>query len=87
MSTTLPSQPPTTDYSPQDAKLARRVSRRQGLFAPDLLKTALQQSSPSLGPLIDLLGAPEWSQINSPSCPPKLAALTRQPPTATGTSG
>ena len=30
-------QPPSSqDYSPEEAKLARRQSRRQGLFAPDL---------------------------------------------------
>src|SRR5436305_10284240 len=37
-------------YSIQEAKLARRVSRRQGLFAPDLLKTALKQSFLMLRP-------------------------------------
>jgi phospholipid/cholesterol/gamma-HCH transport system substrate-binding protein len=55
--------------------------------ALNLLETALQQSSPSLGPLIDMLNAPDWSQINSSSCPPKLAALTRQPSSALGASG
>src|SRR5690349_19377081 len=34
----------------QEAKLARRQSRRQGLFAPDLLKTALWQSLVMLRP-------------------------------------
>jgi K+-transporting ATPase ATPase B chain len=34
----------------QDAKIARRLSRRQGLFAPDLLKTALRQSFVMLRP-------------------------------------
>jgi K+-transporting ATPase ATPase B chain len=34
----------------QDAKLARRLSRRQGLFAPDLLKTALKQAFIMLRP-------------------------------------
>jgi potassium-transporting ATPase ATP-binding subunit len=34
----------------QEAKLARRMSRRQGLFAPDLLKTALRQSFIMLRP-------------------------------------
>src|SRR5437867_7122530 len=38
-----------TDLS-QAAKLARRVSRRQGLFAPDLLKTALRQAFVMLRP-------------------------------------
>jgi phospholipid/cholesterol/gamma-HCH transport system substrate-binding protein len=55
--------------------------------ALNLLETALQQSSPSLGPLIDLLGAPDWSKINSPHCPPSLTPLTRQAPSATGASG
>ncbi|QJX00615.1 potassium-transporting ATPase subunit KdpB [Frigoriglobus tundricola] len=36
--------------SPQDAKSARRMSRRQGLFAPDLLKTALWQALIMLRP-------------------------------------
>src|SRR5262249_32696959 len=46
------SQPPSFDsgYSPEQAKLARRVSRRQGLFAPDLLRTALKQSFIMLRP-------------------------------------
>jgi K+-transporting ATPase ATPase B chain len=34
----------------QEAKLARRVSRRQGLFAPDLLQAALKQSFIMLRP-------------------------------------
>jgi phospholipid/cholesterol/gamma-HCH transport system substrate-binding protein len=55
--------------------------------ALNLLETALQQSSPSLGPLIDLLNAPDWSKISSPHCPPSLAALSRQAPTAAGVSG
>jgi K+-transporting ATPase ATPase B chain len=36
--------------SPDDLKMARRVSRRKGLFAPDLLKTALVQSFVMLRP-------------------------------------
>jgi K+-transporting ATPase ATPase B chain len=43
---TLPAQ----GLSPQEAKLARRLSRRQGLFAPDLLRTALKQSFIMLRP-------------------------------------
>src|SRR6266850_3761664 len=35
---------------PEEMKLARRVSRRQGLFAPDLLKTALRQAFVMLRP-------------------------------------
>src|SRR5262245_51022391 len=34
----------------QDAKMARRVSRRQGLFAPDLLRAALKQAFAMLRP-------------------------------------
>jgi K+-transporting ATPase ATPase B chain len=44
---------PTTGpsaLSPTDLKLARRLSRRKGLFAPDLLKTALVQSFVMLRP-------------------------------------
>jgi K+-transporting ATPase ATPase B chain len=48
--TTVTPHTPVSDYSPQDAKLARRVSRRQGLFAPDLLWTALKQSFVMLRP-------------------------------------
>jgi K+-transporting ATPase ATPase B chain len=36
--------------SPEEAKLARRLSRRQGLFAPALLKTALTQAFVMLRP-------------------------------------
>jgi K+-transporting ATPase ATPase B chain len=36
--------------SSQDAKLARRMSRRQGLFAPELMRTALRQSFVMLRP-------------------------------------
>jgi len=38
--------PPTSE----ELKLARRVSRRQGLFAPDLLRTALRQAFVMLRP-------------------------------------
>src|SRR5205823_1533538 len=38
-----------TDFA-QAAKLAGRVSRRQGLFAPDLLRTALRQAFAMLRP-------------------------------------
>ena len=48
-----------------------------------LLETTIQAGSPSVGPLLDLLNAPDYSKINSPSCPP---ALSRDMPT-TGTSG
>jgi K+-transporting ATPase ATPase B chain len=42
--------PPTSAVSLQEAKLARRLSRRKGLFAPDLLKVALKQSFVMLRP-------------------------------------
>jgi K+-transporting ATPase ATPase B chain len=41
-------QPP--HLSPEEMKLARRVSRRKGLFAPDLLKTALVRALVMLRP-------------------------------------
>ena len=44
MSTMLTSPPPIGGYSVEEAKQARRLSRRRGLFAPDLLQTALKQS-------------------------------------------
>src|SRR5436305_14211235 len=52
MSTTQIAPPPSTlpDGAAQEAKLARRLSRRQGLFAPALLKTALKQSFIMLRP-------------------------------------
>src|SRR5580700_3989871 len=37
-------------HVPEEAKQARRLSRRQGLFAPDLLKAALKQSFAMLRP-------------------------------------
>jgi phospholipid/cholesterol/gamma-HCH transport system substrate-binding protein len=36
----------------------------------NLLEVTIQVGSPSLGPLLDLLNAPDWSKINSPFCPP-----------------
>src|SRR5216683_4962687 len=50
MSTMLTSLPPSSGYSVEEAKQARRLSRRQGLFAPDLLKAALKQSFIMLRP-------------------------------------
>jgi phospholipid/cholesterol/gamma-HCH transport system substrate-binding protein len=35
----------------------------------NLLETTIQAGSPSVGPLLDLLNAPDWSQIKSPFCP------------------
>lgn len=51
--------------------------------ALSLLETALKQSSPSIGPLVDLLNAPDYTQIKSSYCPPALSSLTRRAPTAT----
>jgi K+-transporting ATPase ATPase B chain len=42
--------PVGNDHERQAAKLARRQSRRQGLFAPELLRTALRQSFIMLRP-------------------------------------
>src|SRR6266511_1243757 len=50
MSSTLLSPPTIPGPSPEDAKLARRLSRRQGLFAPDLLRAAFKQSFVMLRP-------------------------------------
>src|SRR4051812_1625642 len=41
-------QPPT--MSPDELKLARRLSRRKGLFAPELLKAALRRAFVMLRP-------------------------------------
>ena len=35
----------------------------------NLLETTIERGSPSVGPLLDLLNAPDWSRISSPSCP------------------
>ena len=54
----------------------------------NLLETTIQAGSPSVGPLLDLLNAPDWSQIKSPFCPAALGALTRTAaPSTTGASG
>src|SRR5437868_7553533 len=50
MSSTIQSRLPETRSSYDAAKQARRTSRRQGLFAPDLLKAALKQSFVMLRP-------------------------------------
>src|SRR6516162_2358753 len=49
MSQTLTTPTPAAP-SPMDLKMVRRISRRKGLFAPDLLKTALVQSFVMLRP-------------------------------------
>jgi phospholipid/cholesterol/gamma-HCH transport system substrate-binding protein len=35
----------------------------------NLFEVALTNSNPALGPLVDLLNAPDWSQIKSTYCP------------------
>src|SRR5438067_10521724 len=50
MSTVLTSPPSGGGYSVEEAKQARRLSRRRGLFAPELLKAALRQSFIMLRP-------------------------------------
>jgi hypothetical protein len=52
-----------------------------------LLETTIAAGSPSVGPLLDLLNAPDFRQIKSSFCPPVLGALTRQPTAASGVSG
>jgi K+-transporting ATPase ATPase B chain len=47
---TLTSPPLPRDSEAEQLKMARRLSRRQGLFAPDLLKTALRQAFVMLRP-------------------------------------
>src|SRR5260370_9597735 len=49
MSTTVAAAP-VSGPSPDEAKMARRLSRRQGLFAPELLKSALRQAFVMLRP-------------------------------------
>jgi K+-transporting ATPase ATPase B chain len=50
MSSALTTPPATGGASDQELKLARRLSRRQGLFAPDLLRAALKQAFIMLRP-------------------------------------
>ena len=53
----------------------------------NLLETTIQAGSPSIGPLLDLLNAPDSRQIKSPFCPPSLGSLSARPAAATGVSG
>jgi phospholipid/cholesterol/gamma-HCH transport system substrate-binding protein len=53
----------------------------------NLLETTIQAGSPSIGPLLDLLNAPDWSQIKSTFCPVKLGALSDRPAATSGVSG
>src|SRR5205807_3598026 len=50
MSITTPTIPTAPVQDTRDLKLARRESRRAGLFAPELLKAALKQSFVMLRP-------------------------------------
>jgi phospholipid/cholesterol/gamma-HCH transport system substrate-binding protein len=50
----------------------------------NLLETTIQAGSPSIGPLLDLLNAPDWTQINSSYCPAQLGSLTRRAANTTG---
>jgi K+-transporting ATPase ATPase B chain len=50
MSSTLTPAPSTSGPSPQELKLARRASRKYGLFEPQLLKAAFRQSLVMLRP-------------------------------------
>src|SRR5437879_4514092 len=50
MSQLLAPSPLPGGPTPEELKLARRTSRRQGLFAPQLLRTALRQSFLMLRP-------------------------------------
>jgi phospholipid/cholesterol/gamma-HCH transport system substrate-binding protein len=52
----------------------------------DLLETTIQAGSPSVGPLLDLLNAPDYTQIKSSFCPPSLST-TRDAASTTGTGG
>src|SRR5262249_31606373 len=47
---TIPAPPEVSGPSAEELKLARRTSRRYGLFAPELLRTALKQSFVMLRP-------------------------------------
>jgi len=53
----------------------------------NLLETTIQQGSPSIAPLLDLLNAPDWSKINSPYCPAALPSATRRAGTGQGSAG
>jgi phospholipid/cholesterol/gamma-HCH transport system substrate-binding protein len=55
--------------------------------ALNLLETTIKAGSPSIGPLLDLLNAPDFTQIKSSFCPPVLGALSRHAPSSAGVSG
>ncbi len=53
----------------------------------NLLETTIQAGSPSIAPLLDLLNAPDYSQIKSPYCPPVLPSATRHAGSREGSGG
>jgi phospholipid/cholesterol/gamma-HCH transport system substrate-binding protein len=53
----------------------------------NLLETTIQVSSPSVAPLLDLLNAPDHTQIQSPYCPASLASDSRLTPTSGALGG
>ena len=55
--------------------------------ALQLLETAIQAGSPSIAPLLDLLNAPDYTQIQSSYCPAAVASDTRRAPAAGGAGG
>jgi phospholipid/cholesterol/gamma-HCH transport system substrate-binding protein len=55
--------------------------------ALQLLETAIQAGSPSIAPLLDLLNAPDYTQIQSPYCPAAVASDTRRARAARGVGG
>src|SRR5947208_1803584 len=52
MSQTIQQRPPVPAAPADDLKVARRSSRRQGLFAPDLLRAALVRAFVMLHPVL-----------------------------------
>jgi phospholipid/cholesterol/gamma-HCH transport system substrate-binding protein len=55
--------------------------------ALQLLETTIQAGSPSIAPLLDLLNAPDYTQIKSSYCPAALASDSKLVPTAGGSGG
>jgi len=55
--------------------------------ALNLLETTIQAGSPSVAPLLDLLNAPDHTQIQSSFCPPSLGSLSRSAPAGEGLTG
>ena len=55
--------------------------------ALQLLETTIQAGSPSIAPLLDLLNAPDYTQIKSSYCPAALASDSKLVPTTGGSGG